>query len=47
MNHDVGTYVAGKPAPAVELFHVFRGLMLAAGQCELIEAHDTVGPGPR
>ncbi len=34
MNHDVGAYLAGKPAPAVELFLAFRELVLAAGECE-------------
>ena len=34
MNHDVGTYLADKPAAAVELFHTFRRLVLAAGECE-------------
>ena len=34
MNHDVGAYLAGKPAPAVELFYAFRELVLAAGECE-------------
>jgi hypothetical protein len=34
VNHDVGTYLAGKPAPAVALFHTFRDLVLGAGDCE-------------
>lgn len=34
MNHDVEAYLAGKPAPAVALFHAFRELVLGAGECE-------------
>lgn len=34
MNHDVEAYLAGKPAPAVELFRAFRRLVLEAGECE-------------
>jgi hypothetical protein len=34
LNHDVGTYLAGKPPAAVELFLQFRSLVLAAGECE-------------
>jgi hypothetical protein len=34
VNHDVGSYLAGKPAPAVEFFHAFRQLVLAAGECQ-------------
>ncbi|XAS68736.1 DUF5655 domain-containing protein [Micrococcaceae bacterium Sec5.7] len=34
MNHDVGTYLAGKPPAAVELFQQFRTKVLDAGECE-------------
>jgi hypothetical protein len=34
MNHDVETYLAGKPPAAVVLFRHFRSLVLAAGECE-------------
>lgn len=34
MNDDVEAYLAGKPAPAVELFRVFRKMVLDTGDCE-------------
>lgn len=34
MNHDVGAYLAGKPAAAVELFQQFRTMVLETGECE-------------
>ncbi|WP_426998021.1 DUF5655 domain-containing protein [Pseudarthrobacter sp. N5] len=34
MNHDVGAYLAGKPAAAVELFKRSSTMVLEAGECE-------------